>query len=318
MTADLLRPLLPRYGLPEDAPLRLLNLSENATFMAGADALVIRLHRPCYHHRAEIESELAWLRALDGAPGLRCVQPVADREGRLVQDAGGRHAVAFAPIAGQELQATDALEPWFGPLGAITARLHDHARGWRRPAGFVRKRWDVDTILGARPHWGDWRAAQGLDAEGALLLGQATDRLAGRLRRFGTGPETFGLIHADLRLANLMVDDRGLWAIDFDDCGFGWWLYDLAAALSFIETDPRLPGLIAAWCTGYGSVAPLPAGQRRMIPDLILLRRVLLTAWLASRAESDTAQSLGGPGYTLGTLAMAEAYLRNGLCDLTA
>jgi Ser/Thr protein kinase RdoA (MazF antagonist) len=59
-------------------------------------------------------------------------------------------------------------------------------------------------------------------------------------------PLVFGLIHADLRLANLMVDDQGLTAIDFDDCGFGWWVYDLASALSFIETDPRLPELIAA------------------------------------------------------------------------
>jgi hypothetical protein len=50
-----------------------------------------------------------------------------------------------------------------------------------------------------------------------------------------------------------------------------------------------------------------------MIPALILLRRVLLTAWLATRADSDTAQGLGGPAYTLGTLALAEEYLSNGL-----
>jgi Ser/Thr protein kinase RdoA (MazF antagonist) len=316
VTAELLRPLLPRYGLPADAPLRLLNLSENATWMAGDDALVLRLHRPGYHSEAEIRSELAWLAALGNLRGLRCVRPVADLGGRILQRAGERHAVAFVPIRGRELQPDDRLEGWFGPLGEISARLHLQSRGWSRPEGFTRKRWDVHTILGPCPHWGHWRDAPGLDAGGAGLLEAATDRLARRLRAFGTGPEVFGLIHADLRLANLMADDAGLWAIDFDDCGFGWWLYDLAAALSFIETDPRLPGLIGAWCAGYGRVAPLPPDQRAMIPDLVLLRRVLLTAWIGSRADSDTARDVGGPAYTAGTVALADRYLADGLRDL--
>jgi Ser/Thr protein kinase RdoA (MazF antagonist) len=316
MTAELLRPLLPRYGLAPDAALRLLNLSENATWMAGGDELVLRLHRPGYHTRAEILSELDWLRALDGLPGLRSVRPVPDRTGEWVQTAGGRHVVGFRPIAGRELQPGDALGDWFGPLGEISARLHLHARGWPRPPGFVRKRWDGETILGPRPHWGKWQDATGLDPEGTAILGRAADRLARRLAGLATGPEAFGLIHADLRLSNLMVDDEGLWAIDFDDCGFGWWLYDLAAALSFIETDPRLPALIAAWCEGYAGVAPLPAGQRAMIPDLILLRRVLLTAWLGTRADSDTARMLGGPAYTAGTVALADRYLGDGLRHL--
>jgi len=158
-----------------------------------------------------------------------------------------------------------------------------------------------------------WRQAQGLDAKGEALLARATDRLAAKLNAYGTGPEVFGLIHADLRLANLMVDGDTLTAIDFDDCGFGWWAYDLAAALSFYETDPRLPDLIARWVDGYTRIAPLPAEDRAMIPSLIFLRRVLLTAWLATRADSDTAQALGGQAYTEGTLQLADAYLADGL-----
>ena len=52
-----------------------------------------------------------------------------------------------------------------------------------------------------------------------------------------------------------------------------------------------------------------------LFPALIFLRRVLLTAWLATRADSDTAQSLGGPAYTLGTLALADRFLTDGLVD---
>ncbi|WP_103258558.1 phosphotransferase enzyme family protein [Tabrizicola aquatica] len=308
--SDLLARALPLYGLPPETPLTLLNRSENETWAAGD--LVLRLHRPGYHTRAEIASELAWLGALQGLPGLDAVRPISGADGP-VTDIDGRFLVAFARLPGQELQPGDDLARWFAPLGEITARLHLHARDWTPPPGFTRKRWDVDTILGPQPHWGHWRQAQGLDPQGEELLARATTALAASLRAYGTGPRTFGLIHADLRLANLMVQGDSLTAIDFDDCGHGWWAYDLAAALSFIETDPRLPDLIAAWVTGYTRIAPLGPEDRAMIPALIFLRRVLLTAWLATRADSDTAQALGGVAYTQGTLHLAERFLTDGL-----
>jgi Ser/Thr protein kinase RdoA (MazF antagonist) len=311
--SDLLRRALPLYGLPPDTPLTLINRSENETWRAGD--LILRLHREGYHTGPEIASELTWLSALENLPGLNTTRPVAGTQG-LVTEVAGRFIVAFAPIEGHELRPGDNLARWFAPLGEITARLHRHARNWTPPPGFARKRWDVETILGPQPHWGHWRQAQGLDLQGEALLLRATEALAGKLTVYGTGPDTFGLIHADLRLANLMVDGDRLTAIDFDDCGFGWWAYDLAAALSFIETDPRLPDLIAAWVEGYARVAAFRSEDRAMIPSLILLRRVLLTAWLSTRADSDTAQALGGPGYTQGTLQLAEGYLTDGLTTL--
>jgi Ser/Thr protein kinase RdoA (MazF antagonist) len=308
MTPEVLRALLPRYGLGADAPLQLINRSENTTWAAG-DALILRVHRQGYHTAAEIGAELAWLQALQST-GLRCVVPVAAKDGTLLQTHAGYHVAGFRRLVGaREVTAGDDLEHWFTELGRISAGLHAHARGWLRPAGFQRKRWDADTIMGAAAHWGDWRAAVGLDADGRAVLQRLSDELVARLAAYGTGADRFGLIHADLRLTNLMLDAGGLWAIDFDDCGFGWWMYDLAAALSFIETDPRLPALIAAWCAGYGHLAP---EDRAIIPTLIMLRRVLLTAWLASRADSDTAAKIGAADYTAGTVMLAERFLTLG------
>jgi Ser/Thr protein kinase RdoA (MazF antagonist) len=300
--------LLPRYGLRADTPIRLLNRSENATYIAG-DALILRVHRRGYHTDAEIASELAWLAALQSVPGMRCVKPVADTAGNLMQHADGHTIVAFAPITGREVEATDDLPHWFAHLGDISARLHAHARTWAPPPSFIRKRWDCDTILGNTPHWGRWQDAPGLTADSSRILLRLSDTLRARLAAYGTGPARFGLIHADLRLTNLMIDGAGLWVIDFDDCGFGWWMYDLAAALSFIEDDPRLPDLIAAWCDGYARAGTLTDVDRAIIPTLILLRRVLLTAWLGSRADSDTAADIGAAAYTAGTVTLAERYL---------
>ena len=114
-----------------------------------------------------------------------------------------------------------------------------------------------------------------------------------RLQRYGQGADRFGLIHADLRLANLLLEGPTTKVIDFDDCGFGWYLYDLGAALSFIEHRPDVPELVDAWVRGYRRVAPLAAADEAEIPTFILLRRLLLVAWIGSHAETDLAQSMG-------------------------
>ena len=53
-----------------------------------------------------------------------------------------------------------------------------------------------------------------------------------------------------MRLANLLIDGDVTKVIDFDDCGFGWLLYDCATTVSFFEHKPEVPELLAAWVRG--------------------------------------------------------------------
>lgn len=305
----LLAAALPRWGLPADSALTLLNISENATFLADG-RLVLRVYRQGYHTPAEMRSELDWIAALRAAGVVETPEPLPALDGTLLQalpDGGEtRHAVAFARMPGVE--PAEDLPERFRQLGRITARLHAHARVWAPPPGFLRKRWDAKTMLGDRPHWGHWRAALGLDAAGAAVLQQAATRLRGLLAEYGDGPDRFGLVHADLRLANLLADGARLGVIDFDDCGFCWHLYDFAAAVSFIEHDPMVPQLMREWVAGYRAVAPLAAADVAMLPAFIMLRRLVLTAWIASHAETPTAQALG-VDYTRGTVMLARRFL---------
>jgi len=267
-------PLLTGWGMPADSRVTLLAMSENVTFRVDdartGRALALRVHRPGYHTRAEILSELAWIEALRADDVFRTVTPLPRLDDELIaslDDTGGhRDVVAFDFVSGHEPRPGDALAEDFRTLGAISARLHRHARQWTRPDGFVRKVWNTDTIVGATAHWGPWQDAIGLDPAGHAALAHAVRLLGERLHRFGTGSERFGLIHADLRLANLLDNDGDLTVIDFDDCGFGWFLFDLAAALSFIEEEPCVPALIAAWLAGYRDVARCHRRTKRWFP----------------------------------------------------
>lgn len=310
---------LAHYDLPSNAGVEMINLSENATFRVddpdSARRWALRVHREGYHSEAAIASELAWLTALrrDGA----AITPVphAGRDGKLVQSvahaamARPRNVVLFDWEQGVEPSESDeAIRQWFEVLGETTARMHRHVQSWTPPHYFTRLTWDFDTSIGDRPHWGRWRDGMGLDPERVALFQRTVDLIGRRLERFGKAPERFGLIHCDMRLANLLIDGDVAKVIDFDDCGFSWLLYDCATTVSFFEHNPEVPDLLAAWVDGYRKVADLPAEDEAEIPTFVMLRRLLLVAWIGSHAETELAQSMG-VSYTEGTVGLCEDYL---------
>jgi Ser/Thr protein kinase RdoA (MazF antagonist) len=315
------RAALAAHDVGPDASVTLIHVSENATFLvrdADGGRSVLRVHRLGYHTRTAIESELAWMSALRAEAGIRTPRVLPAIDGRPVIEATGRHCVRFEFLPGTEPPGTaDAgtAVPHFAELGAITARMHAHARRWQRPSWFTRFRWGDDDafgtpLTGATGRWGSWRDGVGVGAAEAGILRRLEGRLRERLAAFGTSPERFGLIHADTRLANLLVHDGSTAVIDFDDAGFGWYLYDLATTVSFFEDDPAVPALAAAWLDGYQRTAAIPLTTSDVAETwtFILFRRLLLTAWIGSHPAAADAAVLGAD-YTRGTCDLAERYL---------
>lgn len=283
------------WDMPEGATARLINVSENVTFLIeapGGYRSILRVHREDYHSHRAIESELAWLDALREGEVVATSGYYQGRNGRAIQSArteglrAPRFLVLFRFVEGRAPDEAGDLAAGFRTLGAIAARCHDHVLGWTRPEGFERLVWDVDAVFGDRPTWGNWRDAPEVTADLRAVLEEVEATIRARLAKYGKAPERYNLIHADMRLANLLVDDRGTCLIDFDDCGFGWLMYDFAAAISFIEDDPRVPKLKAAWVEGYRSVRDLPAEDEAEIDTFIMLRRMALLAWIGSHIEA--------------------------------
>jgi len=309
------RASLAAYGRPADSPMRLLSLSENATYLVEREPMVLRVHRPGYHSPAAIRSELAWMTALRTETAVHTPELIGARDGSdvVAAEVAGEillvDAVSYVPGCTAE-EDPDAVG--FDELGRLTAIMHDHARGFRPPAGFTRFRWDLDTILGPDARWGDWRLAPGLSERDRDWIQRASDDIAAKLTEFGCGADRFGLVHADLRLANLMVDPAdpgsGITVIDFDDCGWSWNLADLGAAVSFIEDTPAGERLIADWLTGYFEIATIPDEHLALIPSFVMMRRIMLTAWIASHADADAAIGLGAD-FVPNTARLARTYL---------
>jgi len=295
---------------------RLINHSENHTFRIDApfgETYSLRVHRPGYQSRASIESELAWLMALRRDTNLPVPKPIRGRNGQVLQsfDALGhepRLAVLFAFAPGQEPSPNSNLGELFVTLGGFAARMHQHTMDWQPPVNFTRQVWSAEQILDADGLWGDWRAARDITPAIRATLDQLDSMLRRQLADYGTAADRFGLIHADMRLGNLLVDGDHVTLIDFDDCGFCWFAYDFAAAISFHETHLAIPALKAAWLEGYTAVRPLSDLDRAAMDTMVMLRRMALLAWISSHGETSLAKT-HAPGFAEGTARLAERYL---------
>src|SRR6056300_159422 len=318
---DLLKSLaneaLRLWDIPRDCIATLIDVSENTTYIVeNSDGFkaVLRVHRENYHSQRAIESELAWLDALADSQAVLTPGYFIGLDGSPVQQAciagiaQPRYLVLFEFVDGDAPSEHDDIVKNYEELGAIAAACHNHALSWKKPSSFERFSWDTDSIFGRSPIWGNWRHAPGVGPTQAIVLEEVEKKIISRLISFGREPNRFNLIHADMRLANLLVGESGTRLIDFDDCGFGWFMYDFAAAVSFIEDDQRLPSFKASWLKGYQSIRPLNSADIDEMDTFIMLRRMALLAWIGSHMEAPEPQQLA-PGFADMTAELGNKWL---------
>ena len=301
--------------------------------------VIVRLCRPAYHSEEELLSEIRWMLELQkqyrehdedrqgwgvdkhSAVRFSLRQPITGDDGQYlyqVEDRKGQqyYGMLFTYLTGMALEDVALSEQpvWFECLGEVTALFHRQVRNWKESAGLFRFHWNYETMIGRQAVWGDWRevfvpAQPAKSAQGVPDVLDRADRIIyKKLQDYGIKRENYGLIHGDLRGANLLIEDDMLKIIDFDDCGFGWYMQDLASSLSFIETEQMIPELIHAWIAGYQKQGTLTREDLDMIPTFIMMRRLQLLAWVHSRANAASAITYRDK-FAEGTVALAEKYL---------
>lgn len=305
------------WDIPPNARTTRINVSENVTYLVEAEGgfqAVLRVHRESYHTKRAIECELAWIDALERGRVVVTPRHYKGRDGQAIQTCtidglnAPRFLVLFEFVEGAQPDETGDLTEPFEQLGTMAARMHLHAMDWPRPDGFERLVWDDAAVFGPQATWGNWRDAPNVDASVRPVLERAEKTIRARLAAYGKGRARYGLIHADMRLANLLIDGSDTRLIDFDDSGFGWFMYDFAAAISFIETDPTISDLKAAWLRGYTRMRALSAEDEAEIETFIMMRRMALLAWIGSHIEAPEPQAMA-PHFAADTARLAEAWL---------
>ena len=332
--ADLLEALartaMTGYDLPPLTGLRPLSLGNNATFVVTTEQayghhqpghgslderFVLRIHRPGYRSVAQTRSELEFLQAaqepLSGSH-VQVPRPVPARDGRLVVEvdlpAGhrsvvrSRHCDLLTWVPGEVLVPGRGLSPnAVRSLGRGLALLHNAAERFVAPADFELPRWDADGMFTmASPFRPLLDLDDILSPTDRALFDEIADRTRAVFDTLGEESDSsFGVIHGDYILGNCHLSSSGdswdVGVIDFDDCGWSYFLYDLCPLLGnlagfpgAVADNPDYPALRSAYLDGYRTARPLPAAWESYLPVLMAARNANHCLWTAGLDQSPT------------------------------
>ena len=315
---------LTRWGVQACEP-EIVKYRENAVFRAtaadGREA-VLRVHRHGYHSDAALRSELAWMEALydEGIDVPAVIPSEAGASFETVESAGVPEPrqvdmltwMPGIPIGTLEEGLNPAIvdvHAVFVAVGRLCARLHIQTEAWPLPAGFTRHAWDCDGLVGPEPLWGRFWEAAALGAEERRLIERARDSAYEALTAYGRSPQRYGLIHADFNLDNMLLDGDRVIPLDFDDCGFGWHLFDLATVWTMFHGTGEAEAMRAGVVEGYREERALSDEALAPMPLFELARSFSYLGWVHTRAETATAQNMTPEVVEL-VCALAEDYLR--------
>jgi Ser/Thr protein kinase RdoA (MazF antagonist) len=254
---------------------------------------LLRIHHPDYQSTDAIELELAWLAAMCRDANLPVPEPFPTLDGRLLAQVsipgirGKRNCSLLRWLKGRFL--TKGIGPHhYRAQGRLMAQLHDYAAHWQPPPGLTKRRYNWKGLF--RDDSGTGMPA----SEAWPLLPQTYQEpfeiVARRVRQvmdeLGQGPDVYGLIHADLGVdANVLFWGGEARAIDFDESGFGYWVYDLAIALEHCREDAEYPEFRDALLDGYAEVRSLPEGQLEYLELFAAAFDVYWTLWAVAAAH---------------------------------
>jgi Ser/Thr protein kinase RdoA (MazF antagonist) len=284
------------WGVAPDPVLVRRSWNEVFRCTRGAETLYVRVTFPDHRPRAELVAEVDWMRSLHAA-GVPVARPLPSLGGAYVEEVehGGRPAFAIALGAapghpGRKPQdyTPAVVEAW----AALLAALHGHARHYRPPGPERRPSWRTDRVLAL--------ALAARDEESRFAQGPLRD-LVSWMEGLPTGPETFGLTHADLHPGNLAVDSGPglagprLTAFDFDDSCEHFFVHDLAVGVTSLRKAAwEYPGAVdgpaleAAFLTAYARAAagdPVATPVGRAPIERFVHYRIALSACWAGRAR---------------------------------
>jgi Ser/Thr protein kinase RdoA (MazF antagonist) len=89
---------------------------------------------------------------------------------------------------------------------------------------------------------------------------------------------------------NVLFQAGEVFPIDFEDCGFGYWLWDIAVALCQQPWTPAWHGQRDAFLEGYAQVRTLPASQLRHLDLFLAVQYATAVLWASLFLRDDPAR----------------------------
>jgi Ser/Thr protein kinase RdoA (MazF antagonist) len=168
--------------------------------------------------------------------------------------------------------------------GEFLARMHSESERFEPPEGFTRPRWDVPAFRGGALNVDMAKCRAHISAEQWDVIEMMREVLQRSLDDMPEERGSFGMIHADFHPGNLLFHKGEVRALDFELCGWGYYLYDIAVMLSvLVGRHPNYETLRSGFIEGYSGVRVLSGNWAATVDMFIAARKMIRSLWLAEQ-----------------------------------
>lgn len=273
--ADILAQAADRFALAPDG-LTFVREAANAIYAGqrpDGQPMILRLGNGRQRNGDMILAEMDWVDHL-AAHGGRVAHPIKSCNGLLVEtllsEGETWHAALFEKAVGVhpegEVLTADVLRLW----GQVLGHMHRIATDYQ-PSSPARRRPDWHML--------DVFQLEVRIPESQPVVRQRCREMLDAVRRLPVDRAGYGLIHADPEPWNFFLYEGRITFIDFDECCYHWFAFDVAVALLYAVqaawTDDKAGFSRFAWrhfYDGYRGEHPLATFWLEQIPLFLRLR----------------------------------------------
>ena len=271
-----------RFALDPES-LTMLDGFENVVLEASKDGrqYILRLSHSTHRNADLVHAELDWLDYL-ARDGVSVCTPLRSRSGALIETLeaqdGGFVAVVFEKAPGGHVERAKWTPRMAYNRGKLLGRMHTLTKDYRPPSEQVKRRvwYDDDDFVNYRSYLPDSDS----------VVGDRLAEIIAELKSLATDRDSFGLIHMDAHTGNIFFDGDRPILFDFDDCGYDFFVSDIAISLYYAiprdgsEVDRRefSRAFLHSFLEGYRTENRLDNRWREVLPLILRRREALLYA----------------------------------------
>ena len=256
-----------QYGLSPETHCRIFRTGINHTYMVedGNERSVFRIYSHNWRTEQEITEELRLINLLK-ASGVSVSYPVMDLHQQFIQKLpapeGLRYAVLFSYAPGKKVRNFSEASCY--DLGSLMAKMHQVTEDVQ----LLRVDYNADSLT-SHPYQLALRYFPEANEEMQFVkeAGRCTSSVFSGAK---TDELRKGAVHLDIWYDNMQINESEMTIFDFDFCGNGWLLHDVAyfiMQLYHVEPDKREYEMKkTAFFSGYESVTSLSAEEKRLLP----------------------------------------------------
>jgi Ser/Thr protein kinase RdoA (MazF antagonist) len=281
---ELLLKLLPLYRIDDPISCKFWQRGVNDTYQVHCSQSVysLRVYRHRLRTKSDIDFEVSALNYLNDH-GANVARPIAKHAGGFVTEIQAPEGVRYVMVTTH----ANGTEPDYGNVengrlfGESVAELHNLSDDFETE--YARPKLDIENLLDVPLNI--IRPFLDTKSEDLEFLENTATNLREAVSKVGPSNLDFGFCHGDCHGCNVHCSNGSITHFDFDCCGFGFRVFELATFKWGIKGDTNEKELWSKFLEGYQSKRKIGNDDFNVIDTFVVIRHIWWMALIMGNAR---------------------------------